>query len=164
MCPHFRVLVRAPRATPSRQRIASTKPTPASLFLRRCALARLLEARHALLRDTPHTLLKTILLFINYITSVGQECVCVTASGPEMSTFSDIFRIKHVSYKGKWVPILMQNLNGPCPLLAISEFPDTSHSNGRRRLRVNRNEQHACSCCPAIAEQYTSLVINENIA
>jgi hypothetical protein len=31
-----------------------------------------------------------------------------------------IFRIKHVSYRGKAVPILMQNLNGPCPLLAIS--------------------------------------------
>ena len=31
-----------------------------------------------------------------------------------------IFRIKHVSYKGRTVPILMQNLNGPCPLLAIS--------------------------------------------
>jgi hypothetical protein len=56
----------------------------------------------------------------------------------------------------------MQNLNGPCPLLAISEFPDSSHRTVR--LRVNRNEQHACSCCPAIAGQYMALVINENIA
>ena len=32
-----------------------------------------------------------------------------------------IFRIKHVSYKGHSVPILMQNINGPCPLLAISK-------------------------------------------
>ena len=32
-----------------------------------------------------------------------------------------IFRIKHVHYKGNQVPMLMQNLNGPCPLLAISK-------------------------------------------
>jgi len=32
----------------------------------------------------------------------------------------DIYRIKAVQYKGKNLPILMQNLNGPCPLLAIA--------------------------------------------
>lgn len=35
----------------------------------------------------------------------------------------DIYRIKNVVFKEKTVPILMQNMNGPCPLLAISEEP-----------------------------------------
>eukprot|EP00960_Hanusia_phi_P038332 753386-Hanusia_phi.AAC.5 len=33
---------------------------------------------------------------------------------------NDIFRIKVVDFQNKKVPILMQNTNGPCPLLAIS--------------------------------------------
>ena len=32
----------------------------------------------------------------------------------------EIFRLKRVVYRGKEVPVLMQNENGPCPLLAIS--------------------------------------------
>lgn len=34
----------------------------------------------------------------------------------------DIYRIKNVVFNNKTVPILMQNINGPCPLLAISEL------------------------------------------
>jgi hypothetical protein len=36
----------------------------------------------------------------------------------------DIYRIKNVVFNNKTVPILMQNINGPCPILAISEWPD----------------------------------------
>ncbi len=46
------------------------------------------------------------------------------ASGPWNNTGTmpeDIYRIKTVQYKNQRVPILMQNLNGPCPLLAISK-------------------------------------------
>eukprot|EP00286_Rhodomonas_abbreviata_P000420 CAMPEP_0181291282 /NCGR_PEP_ID=MMETSP1101-20121128/1882_1 /TAXON_ID=46948 /ORGANISM="Rhodomonas abbreviata, Strain Caron Lab Isolate" /LENGTH=197 /DNA_ID=CAMNT_0023395659 /DNA_START=214 /DNA_END=804 /DNA_ORIENTATION=- len=34
----------------------------------------------------------------------------------------DVYRIKTVTYNNKRVPILMQNENGPCPLLAISNI------------------------------------------
>ena len=45
------------------------------------------------------------------------------------SSENTIFRIKHVRYKGNDVPILMQNLNGPCPLLAISKAaPRRAHA------------------------------------
>ena len=47
-----------------------------------------------------------------------------TAAGADGT--DSIFRIKTVGFKGKSVPILMQNLNGPCPLLAISKRPRTA--------------------------------------
>lgn len=32
---------------------------------------------------------------------------------------TDLYRLKKVQWNGKTIPLVMQNINGPCPLLAI---------------------------------------------
>ena len=34
-----------------------------------------------------------------------------------------LYNLKKVSFKGKELPIIMQNENGPCPLIAICTYP-----------------------------------------
>lgn len=43
----------------------------------------------------------------------------------------DIYRIKPVTFGERCVPILLQNINGPCPLLAISNCPMLASSPAR---------------------------------
>ena len=36
-----------------------------------------------------------------------------------MDTNEDSYRLKKIQWRGNTIPIIMQNINGPCPLLAI---------------------------------------------
>ena len=40
-----------------------------------------------------------------------------------MAADDSTFRLKRISYNGRDVPVLMQNENGPCPLLGLSKQP-----------------------------------------
>lgn len=56
------------------------------------------------------------------------------------------YRIRKIKFRGRTVPILMQNENGPCPLLAISNIlllqgqlqihPDYSEYRGEQLLQL----------------------------
>ena len=39
-----------------------------------------------------------------------------------MDTNTEQYRLKKVQIKGKTIPLVMQNVNGPCPLIAISNI------------------------------------------
>lgn len=49
----------------------------------------------------------------------GAEVTNPPDSTPGESTLSDAYYVKTVRWQGNTIPILTQNENGPCPLLAI---------------------------------------------
>ena len=37
-----------------------------------------------------------------------------------MAATAEPYRLKHVDFLGRTVPVVLQNQNGPCPLLAVA--------------------------------------------
>lgn len=62
---------------------------------------------------------KTGSSFITENTYAGARTKVFFQIQRKMTETSQVYPIKIIRYQGKRVPILLQNENGPCPLLAI---------------------------------------------
>lgn len=58
---------------------------------------------------------------------------------------NDIYQIKWVEFHREQLPILLQNANGPCPLLAIANILLL-----RKRVRVSLESLHAVISCRSL--------------
>ncbi len=65
---------------------------------------------------------KSFVLMHTHCCKAGAGFATMKGEGEEEQEFNIVYKTKVVQFLGRQVPIILQNDNGPCPLLAICEF------------------------------------------